>query len=98
MEYSEELLTQIVQAGTLGYPLSKIMNIFDIKDDAKFKADFYDEKSVLWKSYKKGIDKSDFILDSKLFEIAKSGDLKAIEKYNLMKRNNLHDYNKEKNK
>lgn len=86
MEYTKELLKQIVQVGTLGYPLSKIINVLDIVDPYGFARDFNDPDSVIAKNYQKGVDKADFIMDSKLFEMAKNGDLKAMEKYEARKR------------
>ena len=86
MKYNDELLTQITQAGTLGYPLSKILNVFDIQDEDQFKKDFYDETTKINKAYQKGVDKSEFLLDSKLFEMAKDGDIKAMDKLEFRKK------------
>jgi hypothetical protein len=95
-EYSEELLSRILQAGTLGYPLSKIINIFDIEDIHEFEADFYNPESPVFKAYQRGVDKSDFIIDSKLFELAKTGDVLAINKYEQRKYERTYDFNLEK--
>lgn len=89
MEYSEEFLKKMVQCGTLGYPVSKIINVFDIDDEAQFIKDFDNKQSLVYKHYQKGIDKADFILDSKLFEMAKEGDLKALAKYEERKKMQL---------
>ena len=89
MEYNEEFLKKMVQVGTLGYPLSKIINVLDIDDVEQFIEDFDDPKSRIAISYQKGVDKADFVLDSKLFEMAKGGDLKALDKYEARKRSNI---------
>ena len=89
MEYSEDFLKKIVQLGTLAYPLSKIINVLDIEDEKQFTKDFDNKDSVIYKSYKKGMDKGEFILDSKLFDMAKNGDLSAMEKYEEKKRANI---------
>ena len=81
MEYNEDFFKKMVQVGTLGYPLSKIINVLDIEDTIQFTKDFDNPKSKVAISYQKGIDKADFVLDSKLFDMAKGGDLKALDKY-----------------
>lgn len=96
MEYTEEMIKKIVQSGTLGYPLSKIINVLDITDGENFTKDFDNPDSIVAKSYQKGIDKSDFLIDSKLFEMAKDGDLKAMVKYEERKSEQLYLAEKEK--
>lgn len=98
MEYDEEFLKKIVQMGTLGYPLSKIVNVLDIENIDQFTQDFDNKKSKVFVSYKKGVDKADFIIDSKLFEMAKSGDLKALDQYSKRKRIQLYAGENEKGK
>ena len=90
MEYNEDFLKKMVQVGTLGYPLSKIINVLDIDDTKQFTKDFDNPKSQVAISYQKGVDKADFVLDSKLFDMAKGGDLKALDKYETRKRNNIY--------
>lgn len=96
MEYNEDFLKKMVQVGTLGYPLSKIVNVLDIDDTKQFTKDFYNPKSKVAISYKKGVDKADFVLDSKLFDMAKGGDLKALQKYEERKRDQMYDAAREK--
>jgi hypothetical protein len=81
MEYTEEFLKKMIQVGTLGYPLSKVANVLEVDDFEVFKKDFYDQNHTINLNYNKGLDKADLIIDSKLFELAKNGDLKALEKY-----------------
>ncbi len=95
MEYTEEFLKKITQCGTLCYPLSKIINVVDIKDEIQFIKDFDNPKSNISKAFQKGMDKADFILDSKLFEMASGGDLKAMEKYEARKKNQIKESEKE---
>jgi hypothetical protein len=90
MEYNEDFLKKMVQVGTLGYPLSKIINVLDIDDTKQFTKDFDNPKSKVAISYQKGVDKADFVLDSKLFDMAKGGDLKALDKYERRKRTQLY--------
>ena len=96
MEYNEDFLKKMVQVGTLGYPLSKILNVLDIDNEKQFTNDFDDPKSKIAISYQKGVDKADFVLDSKLFEMAKNGDLKALQKYEERKRGQMFDAEREK--
>lgn len=96
MEYNEDFLKKMVQVGTLGYPLSKIINVLDIDDAKQFTKDFDNPKSKVAISYQKGVDKADFVLDSKLFDMAKGGDLKALQKYEERKRDQMYDAEREK--
>lgn len=98
MEYNQDFLNKMVQVGTLAYPLSKIINVLEIEDEEQFSADFDNPASPIAKAYKKGLDKADFLLDSKLFDMAKNGNLKALEQYNLRKRNNIYREEHEKSK
>jgi len=95
MEYSEEITNRLIQAGTLGYPLSKILSIIEVEDEAQFIKDFDNADSNVYKAYKKGLDKSEFLLDTKLFELAKSGDLTAIDMFEKKKKNNKYLAEKE---
>jgi hypothetical protein len=96
MEYNEDFLKKIVQVGMLGYPLSKIINVLDIDDTKQFTKDFDNPKSKVAISYQKGVDKADFVLDSKLFDMAKGGDLKALDKYERRKRTQLYAEERER--
>ena len=85
MEATTEFLGKITGMGTLGYDVQKIINILDIEDEEGFSKEFNDKKSLIAKAYQKGVDKSDYIIDTKLFEMAKAGDMKAIEMYDKRK-------------
>ena len=76
--------------GNSSYPLSKIINVLDIEDHKQFTKDFDNPKSKVAISYQKGVDKADFVLDSKLFDMAKGGDLKALDKYEARKSSNIY--------
>ncbi len=89
MEDKNDLLKKVLQFGMLYYPISKILNILDLEDDAQFIKDFNNKNSDISKSYQKGVDKADFVLDLKLFKMASSGDLKALEKYELRRKANI---------
>jgi hypothetical protein len=79
--YTEEQIKQMVHMGILNYPPSKCINILDIEDTEQFLKDFNTPGSEIYKAFKKGRDKAEYAIDMKLFEKAKNGDLKALQKY-----------------
>jgi len=84
--YSTDLLKKVTTFGSLSYPLRKILNLIEVEDEATFSKDFYIQDSPVQRAYQKGIDQADYIMDSKLFEMAKAGDKKAMEMYIQRKR------------
>jgi glycosylphosphatidylinositol transamidase (GPIT) subunit GPI8 len=92
MSYTEDFLKKIIQMGILEYTCDKILNILDefIEDQNKFIKDFNNDNSEVYKAYKKGKDKADFIIDQRLFELAKTGNIAAIEKIEQRKRYNKY--------
>jgi hypothetical protein len=83
MSYTEEFLNKMISVGTLGYSAQKIINVLDVayEKEAEFLSDFENPDSAIFKAYKKGLDKADYAIDMKLFEKARGGDLKALQKY-----------------
>lgn len=83
MSYTEDFLKKMVSVGTLGYSAQKIINVLDVPEDKEgdFLVDFEEPSSEVYKAYKKGLDKADYAIDMKLFEKAREGDLKALQKY-----------------
>lgn len=78
----KELIDTIVSFGIVHYPLDKILNILpDDVDRDDFTRQFDDPSSDVAKAYQKGMDRSDYDIDIRLFEMAKAGDMKALEKY-----------------
>lgn len=79
---NKELIDLVVSFGIVRYPLDKILNIIpDDVDKDEFTLQFNDPTHHINKAYQKGIDRSEYDIDIRLFEMAKSGDLKALEKY-----------------
>ena len=95
MTYTPEFLKKLTTLGTLGYNIQKIINILDIPftDQESFVSDFNNPKSEVRNAFQRGVDKSDFAIDQKLFELAQSGDMKAIEKYDERKSRNMSTIN-----
>ena len=83
MEYTEEFLNKVVQVGILGYDVAKVINVLDVpeQDEIKFSADFANPESVVFKKYKKGVDKAEYALDAKLFDLAQKGNIAAMKKW-----------------
>lgn len=84
MEYSQEILSKVVDLGKLQYPAEKIISILNIPEKEKniFIDDFNNPSHEIYKSYQMGIDIRDFEIDSKLYQLAKTGDLKAMKQLN----------------
>jgi hypothetical protein len=76
---TEEQSMMLQNMGALGYPVSKICSIMSF-DREVFEKEFRNENSEIKKLYNKGVDYSGYLIDLKLFEMAKSGDIKAINK------------------
>lgn len=83
MKYDDEFLKKVESLGILGYPVQKCINILDIGDTEvnQFTTDFNSPESKVKKAYQKGVDKAEYAIDSKLFNKAKEGDLKALQKF-----------------
>lgn len=82
---NEDVEEKIITFGSLNYPVDKMANIlgWDQKYVAKQMQDKSSQFSLL---YKRGSDIAEYLLDKKLFEMAKSGDLRAMEKYEIKKK------------
>ncbi len=80
MEYNEDFLKKMVQVGTLGYPLSKIINVLDIEDQKQFTKDFDNPKSKIAVAYQKGVDKANRLDKMNLHLIACEIDKEYIDK------------------
>jgi hypothetical protein len=83
----KEMIDLVVSFGIVGYPLDKILNI--IPDDichVLFTMQFNDPDHPIAKAYQRGQDRRDFDIDIKLFNLAISGNLDALEKFERRKR------------
>lgn len=85
MKIEKEKEEQIINFGAFGYDALKIGNILGLPE-IEIENEMKDENSELFKLLQKGRDMSDFVIDLKLFEMAKSGDIKALEKLDYRKR------------
>lgn len=79
MKIGKDQEDQIVNFGVFGYDALKMANILDA-DESEIQKELEDETTFFNKLYQKGRDMSDYVIDLKLFEMAKSGDIKALDK------------------
>lgn len=85
MEIKKEQEEQIVNFGVFDYNAKKIASILEV-DVKEVQAEIENKTSLLCQLLQKGRDMADYVIDLKLFEMAKSGDIKALEKLNNRKR------------
>jgi len=83
MEITAEHISKLEACGSLGYRATKVANILDVPaaDVGWFLKQFADKGSRIRRAFDMGVDKSDFIIDKKVFELAQSGDMAAIQEY-----------------
>jgi len=80
----------IINMGVFNYGSKKIANILEL-DHEYIEKEIQNKDSEINKLLQKGCDLSDYVIDLKLFDLAKLGDLKALEK--LDKRRKLQGKN-----
>ena len=85
MKIEKEQEEQIVNFGAFEYDAEKIASILGL-DLKEVQIEINNETSLLYQLLKKGRDMADYVIDLKLFEMAKSGDIKALEKLDYRKR------------
>jgi len=85
MEIKKEQEEQIINFGAFEYDEKKIASILGI-DIKEVEKEISDKNSLLSKLLEKGKDMSDYVIDLKLFDMGKSGDIKALEKLENRKR------------
>ena len=80
MKIKPEQIDQIINFGAFSYPAKKIANILNLEEiDVQKEMD--NPLSEMAALIQKGKDMADYVIDLKLFELAKAGDLKALEKF-----------------
>ena len=85
MKLSDIQIEQVINFGVFEYDSEKMSNILGFKKE-EIDAQLKNTKSDFVKHYQKGRDLSDYVIDLKLFELAKTGDIKALEKLDLRKK------------
>jgi len=85
MRILKENEEQIINFGVFNYDALKIANILGLTE-TEIETEIKDKNSDLSKLLQKGRDMSDFVIDLKLFEMARSGDIKALEELEYRKK------------
>lgn len=85
MKIEKEQEEQIVNFGVFEYDAKKIASILGI-DIKEVQKEIDNKTSLVSRLLQKGRDMADYVIDLKLFEMAKSGDIKALEKLDHRKR------------
>lgn len=70
---------QIVNFGVFGYSQRKIASILGVTESEVSK-ELGNQESEMSQLFMKGRDMADYVIDLKLFEMAKAGDMNALEK------------------
>jgi len=70
----------IINLGAFQYPAAKMANVLGWTEP-EVTAEFTNQKSEFYKLYTSGKDKADYVIDLKLFELAQTGDLKALDEF-----------------
>lgn len=78
-ELSDEQKKMLKNMGALGYNSTKISIIMKF-DKVELEALLLDKTSEVSKIYTEGATYAGYVIDLKLFEMAQSGDIKAMEK------------------
>jgi len=81
MKIKEENIEIIVNMGALRYPADKIASILG-ENVHEIENEIANKNSEISLLLKKGRDMSDYAIDLKLFELAKSGDINAMDRFN----------------
>jgi hypothetical protein len=83
MKYTDTQLTTIKNCGAYQYSIDKCLRVLDLPTDQEvtFIEDFDDPDSEVYRQYNKGKDQADYYLDTKLFSLAREGDMKALDKF-----------------
>jgi len=84
MKFTEEQQEMIIDFGALGYLSKKISSILEL-DKQLIKSFFKDKSSLFFQLYNKGQLLADYKIDKKLFNLALTGDLKALDKLEIRK-------------
>lgn len=85
MEIKKEQEEQVINFGVFDYDAEKIASILGFSK-TEVSEELKNKESKLSLLLQKGKDMADYVIDLKLFEMAKTGDIKALEKLDHRKR------------
>lgn len=89
MEYTPEFLKNIADCGSLGFECEKIIIAFKVENPEEFRRDFYDENSIIFKEYQRGILRAEFAISKAIYKKAETGDIEAIKEYENRRKRNI---------
>lgn len=78
----------VVNFGALGYDAKKISSILGVPE-IEIITELENKDSEFSKLFQKGVDMSEYVIDLKIFELAKQGDLSAITLFEKRKEQRL---------
>jgi hypothetical protein len=88
MNYTEQQLETAKNCGILGYSYVRTAVLVDENNIQQVVDDLKDADTDISNAHAAGAIKAQYVIDQKLFELARTGDLKAIELYNEMRERN----------
>ena len=80
----------IIDCGAFRYDAAKMANVLEWPEK-ELEKEFSNAKSEFFKLYQRGADRADYVIDKKLFELSKTGDLKALEAFENRKAERTND-------
>lgn len=85
MELSDDQKQMIRNMGALGYPAARMASVMGF--DIEYTEDSMDDPdSEIYKIYQAGADHGQYMLDTKLFDLATEGNLAAMKELEIRKR------------
>lgn len=84
MEIKQEQKDIIINCGGLGYDNERMSNILGI-EISKIDNEMGNKKSEFYKLYLKGQHTAEYVIDLKLFDMARTGDIQALDKLEFRK-------------
>lgn len=85
MKVPKEQEEIVINCGAFGYDVRKIASVLG-QSEIDVQKELNDPRSEMSALIQKGRDMAEYVIDLKLFEMAKSGDIKALEKFEFRKR------------
>ena len=85
MKLTDKQKEMIINFGAFHYAPEKMALIIDLPI-AEIIKEIKNKKSEFYRLYMEGKSKADYLIDKKLFELAKAGDLKALEEFEYRKK------------
>ena len=76
---TEEQVAMLKNMGALGYQPSKIASIMELPFSF-VSTEMENPDSIFFRIYRAGQDRANYLIDLKLFDMAQSGDIKAMDK------------------